>query len=57
MRRREFTCVVLEQDPSVPRGRAWFSNVNLTDSVRDAILDSYKYDRTVAGERFYRAVQ
>lgn len=57
VRRREFTCVVLEQDPSVPRGRAWFSNVNLTDSVRDAILDSYKYDRTVAGERFYRAVQ
>lgn len=57
VRRREFKCVLLEQDPSVPGGRAWYSNVNLTESVRDAILESYKYDRTIAGERFFRAVQ
>jgi hypothetical protein len=57
VRRREFRCVLLEQDPTRPGGRAWYSNVNLTESVRDAILESYKYDRTVAGERFFRAVQ
>ena len=57
IRRREFACVVLEQDPAVPRGHAWYSNVNLTESVRDAILESYRYDRTVAGQRFYRALQ
>jgi hypothetical protein len=57
LRRREFRCVVLEQDPAIPGGHAWYSNVNLTESVRDAILESYRYDRTVAGERFYRALQ
>jgi hypothetical protein len=57
VRRREFRCVLLEQDPTIPGGRAWYANVNLTESVRDAILESYKYDRTVAGERFFRAVQ
>jgi hypothetical protein len=57
LRRREFTCVLLEQDPAIPGGHAWYSNVNLTESVRDAILESYRYDRTVAGERFYRALQ
>jgi hypothetical protein len=57
LRRREFRCVLLEQDPAIPGGHAWYSNVNLTDSVRDAILESYRYDRTVAGERFYRALQ
>ena len=57
LRRREFRCVLLEQDPAIPGGHAWYSNVNLTESVRDAILDSYRYDRTVAGQRFYRALQ
>jgi hypothetical protein len=57
IRRREFACVVLEQDPAIPPGHAWYSNVNLTASVRDAILESYRYDRTVAGQRFYRALQ
>ncbi len=57
VRRREFTCVILEQDPAIPGGHAWYENVNLTASVRDAILESYRYDRTVAGERFYRALQ
>jgi hypothetical protein len=56
VRRREFTCVILEQDPAIPGGYAWYENVNLTASVRDAILESYRHDRTVAGERFYRAV-
>jgi hypothetical protein len=57
VRRREFTCVILEQDPAIPGGHAWYENVNLTAGVRDAILEFYRHDRTVAGERFYRAVQ
>jgi len=57
IRRREFACLILEQDPATPRGHAWYSNVNLTEAVRDAILESYRYDRTVAGQRFYRALQ
>ena len=57
VRRREFRCVLLEQDPAIPGGHAWYENVNLTESVRDAILESYRYDRTVAGQRFYRGLQ
>jgi hypothetical protein len=57
VRRREFACVVLEQDPATSRGRAWYSNVNLTGPVMDAVLQHYTLDRTIAGERFYRAVQ
>jgi len=57
VRSKEFKCVLLEQDPAIPGGHAWYSNVNLTESVRDAILDSYRYDRTIAGERFYRPLQ
>jgi hypothetical protein len=57
LRRREFACVVLEQDPATSRGRAWYSNVNLTGPVMDAVLRHYTLDRTIAGERFYRAVQ
>jgi hypothetical protein len=56
VRRREFTCVILEQDPAIPGGYAWYANVNLTAPVRDAILEFYRHDRTVAGERFYKAV-
>ena len=55
LRRREFTCVILEQDPAIPGGHAWYEHVNLTASVRDAIIEFYRHDRTVAGERFYRA--
>jgi hypothetical protein len=57
VRRREFACVVLEQDPATSRGRAWYSNVNLTGPVMDAVLQHYTLDRTIAGQRFYRAVQ
>ena len=57
VRRREFRCVLLEQDPAIPGGHAWYENVNLTASVRDAVLESYRYDRTIAGERFYRAIE
>ncbi len=57
LKRREFTCVVLEHDPATPGGYGWYSNVNLGDSVRDTLVQFYKYDRTVAGERFYRAVE
>ena len=55
--RREFACVVLEQDPETARGRAWYANVNLTGPVADAVLQHYTLDRTIAGERFYRAAQ
>lgn len=51
--RREFACVVLEQDPASERGRAWYRHVNLTGPVADAVLEHYRFDRTVAGQRFY----
>ena len=54
VRRREFACVVLEQDPATPRGQAWYTNVNLTEPVMRAVLQHYALDRTIAGERFYR---
>jgi len=56
IRRREFPCVVFEQDPSTPKGQAWYSNVNLTRPVMEAVLEQYKLEHTIAGERFYRAV-
>jgi hypothetical protein len=55
--RREFSCVVLEQDPSTPKGHAWYTNVNLTRDVMDGMLQHYRLDRTIAGERFFKAVQ
>jgi hypothetical protein len=55
--KREFACVVLEQDPASPKGRAWYSNVNLTGSVVDAVTQHYQLERTIAGERFFRAVE
>jgi hypothetical protein len=57
LRRREFACVVLEQDLESTRGRAWYTNVNLTKGVMDAVLQHYALDRTIAGERFYRPIQ
>ena len=57
LRRREFACVVLEQDPTTAKGQAWYANVNLTEAVMDAVLQHYALDRTIAGERFYRPVQ
>jgi hypothetical protein len=57
LRRREFACVVLEQDPASAKGQGWYSNVNLTGAVVDAVLQHYVLDRTIAGERFYRPVQ
>ena len=57
LRRREFACVVLEQDLESPRGRAWYTNVNLTKGVMDAVLQHYALDRTIAGERFLRPRQ
>jgi hypothetical protein len=57
LRRREFACVVLEQDPFTAKGQAWYSNVNLTGAVMDAVVQHYVLDRTIAGERFYRPVQ
>jgi hypothetical protein len=57
LHRREFACVVLEQDLESPRGQAWYTNVNLTKGVMDAVLQHYALDRTIAGERFYRRIQ
>ena len=57
LRRREFACVVLEQDPSSTRGQAWYTNVNLTEGAMEAVLQHYALDRTVAGERFYRPIE
>jgi len=54
LKRREFACVVLEHDPGTPGGYGWYSNVNLGDTVRDTLVQFYKYDQTVGGERFYR---
>ena len=55
--RTEFACVVLEQDPTTERGRAWYRNVNLTADVAEAVLRHYRLDRVVAGQRIYRAVR
>jgi hypothetical protein len=52
--RREFTCVVLEQDPTTARGQSWYSNVNLTSGVMGAVLRHYRLDRTVASELFFK---
>ena len=52
---REFDCIVLEQDPTSDRGRAWYQNVNLTGAVAGAILQRYRLERVVAGQRIYRA--
>jgi hypothetical protein len=51
--RREFACIILEQDPATARGAAWYRNVNLTESTVNAVLAGYVYDRTAAGQRFY----
>jgi len=55
VRRREFACVLLEHDPSTPRGAAWYKNVNMTEPVVSAVLTHYAYDRTVMGQRLYVA--
>jgi hypothetical protein len=55
--RREFACVVLEQDPSTPRGAAWYRNVNMTQSVIDSVMAHYVYDRSIMGQRFYVAAR
>ena len=47
LKRREFTCVVLEHDPATPAGYGWYSNVNLGDTVRDTLVQFYKYEQTV----------
>jgi hypothetical protein len=57
IKRQEFTCIVLEQDPETSRGQAWYRNVNLTKDVLDAIVQHYRLDQTIAGERFFKAVQ
>ena len=55
--RTEFECIVLEQDPTTDRGRAWYRNVNLTAEVASATLRHYRLDQVVAGQRIYRAVR
>ena len=55
--RAEFACVVLEQDPTSDRGRAWYRNVNLTGDAADAILQRYRLDTVIAGQRIYRAAR
>lgn len=57
VRRQEFTCVILEQDPRTAKGQAWYSNVNFTKEVMLAILQHYRLDRTIGGQRFFRTVQ
>jgi hypothetical protein len=57
LRRREFTCVVLDHDPTVPAGYRWYANVNFGESVRDTLLQFYQYDGMVGGEHFYRPVK
>ena len=57
VRQREFTCIVLEQDPQTQKGQAWYSNVNLTKDVMEAVLQHYRLARTIGDQRFFRAVQ
>jgi hypothetical protein len=51
--RREFPCVILEQDPMTERGRGWYRNVHLTWPVIEAISQGYRFDRSIGAERFY----
>lgn len=55
--RREFGCIVLEQDPATTRGRAWYQNVNLTAEVIEAVLRQYTHEATIHGQRIYRPGQ
>ena len=55
--RQEFTCVILEQDLTTDRGRAWYQNVNLTGDVAEAIRQRYRLDQVIAGQRIYRAAR
>ncbi len=55
--RREFTCVVVEQDPATAKGQAWYANVNLTQGVIDSVLQHYQLEQTIAGERFFRTAR
>jgi hypothetical protein len=55
--RQEFTCVILEQDLTTDRGRAWYQNVNLTGDVAEAIRQQYRLDQVIAGQRIYRAAR
>jgi len=57
VRQREFTCIVLEQDPQTQKGQAWYTNVNLTRDVMEAVLQHYRLERTIGDQRFFRAVQ
>jgi hypothetical protein len=57
LRRREFACVVLEHDPTIPAGSGWYANVNFGESVIETLLQSYRYDGMTGGERFYRPVE
>lgn len=56
LRHREFGCVVLEMDPESDPGRGWYANVHLGAPVIDALLEHYAYQESVAGRRFYVAV-
>jgi hypothetical protein len=55
--RREFTCVIVEQDPATAKGQAWYANVNLTQGVIDSVLQHYQLEQTIAGERFFRTAR
>ena len=55
--RTEFACIVLEQDPTTERGRAWYRNVNLTGEVAETVLRRYRLDQVVAGQRIYRVAR
>src|SRR5262249_52389242 len=55
--RHDFACVVLEQDPETPKGQAWYLNVNLTKDVMNAVRQHYRLELTIAGERFFKAVE
>jgi hypothetical protein len=51
---RRLACVVLDQDPGVPRGSAWYERVHFGRPVIDAVLDNYEHRASVGPHRFYR---
>jgi hypothetical protein len=51
---REFECIFLEYDPGDARGRGWYRNVSLGETVVDAVLGAYRYEGNAGGQRVYR---
>jgi len=53
LQQREFTCVVLGEDPDSAAGRGWYRNMALGEPVMDAIRANYRLRLVQSGYRTY----